>query len=88
MSTNMENHPAVIRARTAAQKIRRAQAAVPVATLVSSPQEEVDTDSGSETERETPKVTVSRPTGETGEERRARKAGVKAERSVRFVLIQ
>jgi len=43
-------------------------------------------DSGSETEREEDyRTTVSRPKGESAEERKARKASVKAERSVRRI---
>jgi len=42
-------------------------------------------DSGSETEREEDyRTTVSRPKGESAEDRKARKASVKAERSVRL----
>lgn len=46
-------------------------------------EEESEDDSGSETEREGgPRVTVARTKGESAEERKARKAAVKAERSV------
>jgi len=45
---------------------------------------EEEEDSGSETEREEDyRTTVSRPKGESAEDRKARKASVKAERSVR-----
>jgi protein LTV1 len=45
---------------------------------------EEEEDSGSETEREEDyRTTVSRPKGESAEDRKARKAAVKAERSVR-----
>ena len=45
-----------------------------------------ETDSGSETERES-RRTVTRPKGEGTEERRVRKAGVKAERQVGLRMI-
>jgi protein LTV1 len=45
---------------------------------------EEEEDSGSETEREEDyRTTVSRPKGESADDRKARKAAVKAERSVR-----
>ncbi|OCF42599.1 protein LTV1 [Kwoniella heveanensis CBS 569] len=89
--TNTENHPAMIRSRTAAQAKARAEA---LAKQQLQQQEEQDaeedsddgddgTDSGSETEREAPKVTVTRQKGETTEDKKARKAAVKAERSAR-----
>ena len=44
---------------------------------------EAEEDSGSETEREEDyRTTVSRPKGESAEDRKARKASVKADRSV------
>lgn len=47
------------------------------------PAAEEEEDSGSETEREEDyRTTVSRPKGESAEDRKARKASVKAERSV------
>jgi len=47
---------------------------------------EEEEDSGSETEREEDyRTTVSRPKGESAEDRKARKASVKAERSVRRI---
>jgi protein LTV1 len=47
---------------------------------------EEEEDSGSETEREEDyRTTVSRPKGESAEDRKARKASVKAERSVRLI---
>jgi protein LTV1 len=50
---------------------------------------EDDDDSGSETEREEDyRTTVARPKGETAEDRKARKAAVKAERSVCHVSSQ
>jgi protein LTV1 len=84
MHTNTENHPAVIRSRTIQQFKTGAAAAtiIPPATSSRRRDEEEETDSGSETEVESSKVTVARPKGETTEERRTRKAGVKAERSV------
>ena len=50
---------------------------------------EAEEDSGSETEREEDyRTTVSRPKGESAEDRKARKASVKADRSVSpFVCI-
>ncbi|ORX37700.1 Low temperature viability protein-domain-containing protein [Kockovaella imperatae] len=76
--TNTENHPAVIRSK-------RIAAPQPIATSIAPFPEEGsdDEDSGSETEREEPRVTVIRPKGESAEDRRARKAAVKAERSAR-----
>jgi protein LTV1 len=48
---------------------------------------EEEEDSGSETEREEDyRTTVSRPKGESADDRKARKAAVKAERSVRLIL--
>ncbi|WVF68249.1 hypothetical protein IAT40_003014 [Kwoniella sp. CBS 6097] len=88
--TNTENHPAMIRSRTAAQAKARAEA------LAKQQQEQEKegqdeesdgddngSDSGSDTEREGPKVTVARQKGETTEDKKARKAAVKAERSAR-----
>ncbi|WVQ95802.1 hypothetical protein IAU59_002901 [Kwoniella sp. CBS 9459] len=91
--TNTENHPAVIRSRTAAQAKARAEAlakqqqeqenAKEAQEGEDSNDDDDDTDSGSETEREEPKVTVARQKGETTEDKKARKAAVKAERSAR-----
>ncbi|ORY34721.1 Low temperature viability protein-domain-containing protein [Naematelia encephala] len=84
--TNTENHPAVIRSRTAAQaKARAEKKSVQVEEKEDDDKEEDEneTDSGSETEREGPRVTVARPKHETAEERKARKAAVKSERSAR-----
>lgn len=60
--------------------LRRAEAAA--AAEAARARDEEDEDSGSETEREA-KVTVARPKGESGAERKARKAAVKAERAGR-----
>jgi hypothetical protein len=99
--TNTENHPAVIGTRSAAEKRRRAEAqaqaqlqaphasaAAPgdVRSVAEGQDEEEEEDSGSETEMDEPKVTVARPKGESAEERKARKAAVKAERAVRADL--
>lgn len=65
-----------------AQRRAEAATAAEAASAVSREDEE-DDDSGSETERETPKVTVARPKGETAEDRKQRKAAVKAERANR-----
>ncbi|OCF61977.1 40S ribosomal protein S27 [Kwoniella mangroviensis CBS 10435] len=83
--TNTENHPGMIRSRNAAQMKARAerQAAAAAAAEVDGQEEGDATDSGSETERETPRVTVARPKGELAEEKKARKAAVKAERAAR-----
>jgi protein LTV1 len=90
--TNTENHPAVIRSRNAAAAKTRAgmvngnpASASPVAassTHGSEHDSDDSNDSGSETETETPRSTVARPKGESKEDRKARKAGIKAERSV------
>lgn len=88
--TNTENHPGVIGLRSAAEKRRRAearaQAQMEAEATVPLPkgheEEDAESDSGSETERDEPRVTVARPKGETAEEKKARKAAVKAERSV------
>jgi protein LTV1 len=49
---------------------------------------EEEEDSGSETEREEDyRTTVSRPKGESADDRKARKAAVKAERSVRRISL-
>jgi protein LTV1 len=90
--TNTENHPGMIRSRSAAQTKARAEARAraeaeaeakaAAAAAAAAAAESDSSDSGSETERETPRVTVARPKGEAAEERRARKAAVKAERSV------
>lgn len=92
--TNTENHPAVIRTRTIAQARERAAKAAlstvpppaPARTSTAA-NGDVDSsdDSGSETEREEPRITVSRPKGETADDRRARKSAVKEERAVRGV---
>jgi len=90
--TNTDNHPGVIGLRSAAEKRRRAearaQAALDAEATVPLPRaqddEEEESDSGSDTERDEPKVTVARPKGESPEEKKARKAAVKAERSVSF----
>ena len=81
MNTNTENHPAVIPSITAAQRKLAAVATVSLPRF-DLRQEDGETDSGSETERESPKNTVTRPKGETTEERRVRKSEVKAERLV------
>lgn len=61
------------------EKAARAAAPSPEPT----PGPEDEDDSGSETEREEDyRTTVSRPKGESAEDRKARKAAVKAERSV------
>lgn len=86
--TNTENHPGVIGLRSAAEKRRRAEARAQAEAAVPPPRgqdEDEESDSGSETEREEPRVTVARPKGETAEEKKARKAAVKAERSVSIV---
>lgn len=76
----------MIRSRSAAQtKARaeaRAKAMAEAEAKAAAAAESSSSGSGSETERETPRVTVARPKGEAAEERRARKAAVKAERSV------
>jgi hypothetical protein len=77
----------MIRSRSAAQTKARAEArakavAEAEAKVAAAEAESSSSGSGSETERETPRVTVARPKGEAAEERRARKAAVKAERSV------
>jgi protein LTV1 len=93
--TNTENHPALIRSRSAAQAKQRAakqmaeesaesqiQATVPAPKATNASQD-AEEDSGSETEmEEDQRVTVARKKGESSEERKARKAAVKAERSV------
>ncbi|OWZ37847.1 protein LTV1 [Cryptococcus neoformans c45] len=77
--TNTENHPALIRDPT--RKIRTVPPPPPPPVQR---EEESEDDSGSETEREGgPKITVSRTKGESAEEKKARKAAVKAERSAR-----
>ncbi|WWC65848.1 uncharacterized protein I303_108470 [Kwoniella dejecticola CBS 10117] len=85
--TNTENHPGMIRTRTAAQAKARAerQAAAAAAEADSQRGEEDDSgsDSGSETEIEAPKITISRPKGELADEKKVRKAAVKAERAAR-----
>ncbi|WWC92817.1 uncharacterized protein L201_007776 [Kwoniella dendrophila CBS 6074] len=86
--TNTENHPGMIRSRNAAQAKARAEklaaaAAAAQAEAASRQGEESESDSGSETEREAPKVTISRPKGELTDEKKARKAAVKAERAAR-----
>ncbi|WWD20322.1 hypothetical protein CI109_104798 [Kwoniella shandongensis] len=89
--TNTENHPAVIRTRTAAQTKARAEAAARQAATATQADDNSDDDeendeddSGSETEREGgPRVTVARQKGESAEERKARKAAVKSERQAR-----
>jgi hypothetical protein len=78
----------VIRSRTAAEKKRQmeklAQAQIPSDPAHSEPSgEDDDESSGSETEREENyRTTVSRPKGENAADRKARKAAVKADRSV------
>ncbi|TXT04366.1 hypothetical protein VHUM_04133 [Vanrija humicola] len=88
--TNTENHPGTIRIRSSeeqkARLLRRAEEAEKAAARAAAkalPVTEEDDDSGSETEREAPKVTVSRPKGESAEERKARKAAVKEQRANR-----
>ena len=89
--TNTENHPAVIGTRSAAEKRRRAEERAKAAQTIEEEAEEGEDDdeddSGSETETEAPKVTVARAKGESKEERKARKAAVKAERSVSSALL-
>ena len=80
----------MIRSKTAAEKKRQmekaARAAAP--SPEPQPQAEDEDDSGSETEREEDyRTTVARPKGETAEDRKARKAAVKAERSVGLLRI-
>ena len=90
--SNTENHPATIRLRSAAQKKERAEAEAarhatvppPAAKLPDDGEGGEDGSSGSETEREGPRITIARPKGESTEERRARKSAVKADRAVRF----
>ncbi|KAL7425169.1 Protein ltv1 [Cryptotrichosporon argae] len=91
--TNTDNHPGMIRSRSATETKRRAEARARREAEAAAAQAEAaaaapagyddDDDSGSETETETPRVTVARKKGESAEERKARKAGVKAERSAR-----
>jgi protein LTV1 len=60
------------------ERAAKAEAAQPAQVV------EEEEDSGSETEREEDyRTTVSRPKGESADDRKARKAAVKAERSVR-----
>jgi len=59
------------------ERAARAESAQPAPVV------EDEEDSGSETEREEDyRTTVSRPKGESAEDRKARKASVKADRSV------
>ena len=83
MHTNTEHHPAVIRQKKIVDPQNRAMGAtVPLPSPATHmPDRDEETDSGSETEQESPK-TVTRPKGESTEERRTRKAGIKAERQV------
>jgi protein LTV1 len=61
---------------------KAARAAAPSPEPTPAPEDD-DDDSGSETEREEDyRTTVSRPKGETAADRKARKAAVKADRSV------
>ncbi|KIR68127.1 protein LTV1 [Cryptococcus bacillisporus CA1873] len=77
--TNTENHPALIRDPT--RKIRTVPAPPPPPVQR---EEDSEDDSGSETEREGgPRVTIARTKGESADEKKARKAAVKAERSAR-----
>ncbi|WVQ77750.1 40S ribosomal protein S27 [Cryptococcus sp. DSM 104548] len=74
--TNTENHPGMI--RNPKRKPREPAPAPPVR------EEEPESDSGSETEREGgPRVTIARQKGEATDEKKARKAAVKAERAAR-----
>jgi protein LTV1 len=77
--TNTENHPATIRSRL----IPRAgpDGTDPAPRSRRKVVEESES-SGSETEMEEAKVTVARKKGETPEERKVRKAGVKEDRAV------
>ncbi|KAJ9123752.1 hypothetical protein QFC24_003526 [Naganishia onofrii] len=80
--SNIENHPAKLSVANKHPKKRtqRSRAAIDEAS------DEEDEDSGDDTETESTyqqKVTVARPKGETKEERKARKAAVKAERQDR-----
>ena len=62
------------------ERAAKAEAAQPAPVV------EEEEDSGSETEREEDyRSTVSRPKGESADDRKARKAAVKAERSVRRI---
>ncbi|WWC73679.1 uncharacterized protein I206_107651 [Kwoniella pini CBS 10737] len=84
--TNTENHPGMIRTRTAEQAKARAErqaAAAAAAETATQQDDDSESDSGSETETETPKITISRPKGELADEKKARKAAVKAERAAR-----
>ncbi|WVQ78926.1 40S ribosomal protein S27 [Cryptococcus sp. DSM 104549] len=87
--TNTENHPGLIRSRTAAQTKARAAAQAAAAETAAAKQAEEEAqddedDSGSETEREGgPRVTIARKKGESADDKKARKAAVKAERSAR-----
>jgi protein LTV1 len=82
--TNTENHPAVIRSRTAAQAKARAaaQAESEAASVASQAGDESDSGSETETEETARFASVTRPKGESKEDRKARKAAVKAERAV------
>lgn len=90
----------MIRSRTAAEKKRQmekvaARAAAAEAEAASSSSasqadeaEDEDESSGSETEREDNyRSTASRPKGESAQDKKARKAAVKAERSVRITFL-
>jgi hypothetical protein len=79
--TNTENHPATIRSRVIPRDGQSGSASVPAPRSRKVVEEESES-SGSETEMEAPKVTMARKKGETAEERRVRKAGVKEERAV------
>jgi protein LTV1 len=64
------------------ERAAKAEAAQPAQVV------EEEEDSGSETEREEDyRTTVSRPKGESADDRKARKAAVKAERSVRRISL-
>ncbi|EIW71508.1 hypothetical protein TREMEDRAFT_27740 [Tremella mesenterica DSM 1558] len=82
--TNTENHPAVIRTKRPSEM--KKAAAINFSSQDSHPradhQEDDESDSGSETERETP-TTITRIKGETTQERKARKSAVKADRASR-----
>lgn len=86
--TNTENHPGVIRSRTAAEKKKQmdklaAAEAASERAESESRRDEDDDSSGSETEREENyRTTTSRPKGESTDDKKARKAAVKAERAV------
>ncbi|KAJ9104316.1 hypothetical protein QFC19_003956 [Naganishia cerealis] len=81
--SNIENHPASLKVVNKHPKKKTQQQSSAATDLAS---DEDDEDSGDDTETESTyqqKVTVARPKGESKEERKARKAAVKAERQDR-----